>query len=269
MIIDFHTHIFPDKIASKTIAHLAAKSGFTPFADGTAKGLLGALDEAGADIAISLPVLTNPEQFDSVNRFAATVNEEFKEKGKGILSFAGMHPACDDIKGKMAFIKESGFLGVKIHPDYQDTYINDDGYLEILRSARELDLIVVTHSGVDGGYRDRPVRCAPSMVKEVIRKVGYEKFVLAHFGANELWDETYDILSGENVYFDTAFTLRYIDPKLFKKVIDRHGADRILFATDSPWGSIKQDVEIFRSCGLDKTTEEKILSGNARRLLGI
>lgn len=268
MIIDFHTHIFPDKIAARTIEHLAAKSGFTPFADGTANGLLEALDEAEADIAVSLPVLTNPDQFDSVNRFAASVNDTFKENGKGILSFAGIHPACDDIKGKMAFIKESGFLGVKIHPDYQDTYINDNGYIEILRYARELDLIVVTHSGVDGGYRDRPVRCAPSMVKEVIRKVGHEKFVLAHFGANELWEEVCNVLSSENVYFDTAFTLRYIDPELFKKVIDRHGADKILFATDSPWGSIKQDVEILKSYGLDKTTEEKILSDNARRLLG-
>ncbi len=269
MIIDFHTHIFPDKIASRTIEHLAAKSGFAPFTDGSAKGLLEALDEAGADIAVSLPVLTNPDQFDGVNRFAESVNAAFREKGRGIISFAGIHPACSDIKGKMSFIKESGFLGVKIHPDYQDTYINDEGYIEILKSARELDLIVVTHSGVDGGYRDHPVMCPPQLVKEVIRKVGHEKFVLAHFGANETWEETYDILCGENVYFDTAFTLRYIDPQLFKKIVRKHGAERILFATDSPWGSIKQDLEILRSYGLDKTTEERILSGNARSLLGI
>ena len=269
MIIDFHTHIFPDKIAERTISHLAAKSGFTPFADGSASGLDKELEKATADVAVSLPVLTNPEQFDGVIRFASSINDKFKKKGDGILSFAGIHPACNDITGKMTFIKEAGFLGVKIHPDYQDTYINDDGYIEILRSARELDLIVVTHSGVDGGYRDRPIRCTPEMAKEVIRKVGHEKFVLAHFGANEMWDEAHQTLCGENVYFDTAFTLRYISPDLFKRIVYKHGASRILFATDSPWGSIKQDVEILKSFELDKSTEEMILSGNARALLGI
>ena len=251
------------------ISHLASKSGFTPFSDGTAEGLLEALRKADTDIAVSLPVLTSPDQFDSVNRFAASINETFNEQKRGILSFAGIHPACTDIKEKMKFLKKSGFLGVKIHPDYQDTYINDDGYIEILKCARELDLIVVTHAGIDAGFRDRPIRCAPKMVKDVIRSVGHEKFVLAHFGANEMWNEAYEVLGGENVYFDTAFTLKYINKDLFRKTVAKHGADRILFATDSPWGDIKEDVELLRAFELDNSTEEMILSGNGRRLLGI
>ena len=214
-------------------------------------------------------MLTSPDQFDGVNRFAASVNDSFNEHQRGIISFAGIHPACADIKGKMKFLKDSGFMGVKIHPDYQDTYINDDGYIEILKSARELDLIVVTHAGVDAGFRDRPIRCAPQMAKEVIQKVGHEKFVLAHFGANEMWNEAYEMLCGENVYFDTAFTLRYINKELFRKMVAKHGADRILFATDSPWGDIKEDVELLRFLELDTSTEEMILSGNGRKLLGI
>lgn len=269
MIIDFHTHIFPDKIAGKTIEILAAKSGFTPYSDGTVDGLVNELWRADADVAVTLPVLTNPAQFDSVLRFAESVNEAFEGKEKRLISFAGMHPACEDIEGKMSLIKEKGFKGVKIHPDYQGTFITDEGYVKILRCAKENDLIVVTHSGIDGGYRDQPVRCAPEAVREVIRKVGHSKFVLAHYGANELYDETYDVLCGEDVYFDTAFTLGVIDERNFRRILEKHGDDRILFATDSPWSSIKRDVEILRSYNLGKETEEKILSGNAKRLLGI
>ena len=38
MIIDFHTHIFPDKIAAGTIKNLESKAGLTASTDGTVKG---------------------------------------------------------------------------------------------------------------------------------------------------------------------------------------------------------------------------------------
>ena len=269
MIIDFHTHIFPDKIAERTINILTEKSGFTASYNGTVDGLVEEMSKGGVDVAVTLPVLTNPEQFDSVLRFASSINETFRDKEKRLISFAGMHPRCNDIKGKMRIIKETGFLGVKIHPDYQETFIDDDGYVEILKEAKNLDLIVVTHSGVDGGYRDSPIRCTPERVKKVIHAVEHPKFVLAHFGANEMPNEVFDTLCGENVYFDTAFTLGYVSEDDFKRILDKHGANKILFATDAPWCSIKESIEILKSYNLDKTTEEKILSSNAKKLLRI
>ena len=135
--------------------------------------------------------------------------------------------------------------------------------------AKELDLIVVTHSGVDEGYRDMPVRCTPERVKKVIDEVGHSKFVLAHFGANEMPDEVYDTLCGENVYFDTAFALGHVSEVDFKRILAKHGADKILFATDAPWCSIKESVDVLRSYGLGSEIEEKILSQNALKLLNI
>ena len=269
MIIDFHTHVFPDKIAERTIEILSKKSGFTACYNGTIDGLVGEMEKSGTDIAVTLPVLTSPEQFEGVLRFASSINEAFKDKEKRLISFAGMHPMCDDIEGKMRLIKQSGFLGVKIHPDYQDTFIDDEGYVRILKAAKELDLIVVTHSGVDAGYRDMPIRCTPERVKKVINEVGHSKFVLAHFGANEMPDEVYDTLCGENVYFDTAFTLGHVSEYDFRRILAKHGEDKILFATDEPWCSIDESVRILKSYNLGKGTEKKILSGNARKLLNI
>jgi predicted TIM-barrel fold metal-dependent hydrolase len=171
MVIDFHTHIFPDKIARRTIEHLAAKAEIPPFSDGSVDGLLAQMEESGVDLSVTLPVLTSPAQFESVNRFAADVNARFANAERRLISFAGIHPKCEDIEGKMQQIKAWGFLGVKIHPDYQETFIKDEGYLRILEAARSLDLIVVTHAGVDVGYPDAPVRCTPALVREVIDRV--------------------------------------------------------------------------------------------------
>jgi predicted TIM-barrel fold metal-dependent hydrolase len=268
MIIDFHTHVFPDKIADKTIKLLSEKGGIPPFSDGTVNGLVDKMKKANTDISVTLPVLTSPSQFDSVNRFAAEINTAFSGQKTRLISFAGIHPACEDIESKMAFIRDCGFLGVKIHPDYQGTYINDDGYVRIMKCAAELDLIVVTHAGVDIAYRDN-VRCTPDRVLDLLDKAPHRKLVLAHMGGAEMFDEVLDKLCGMDVYLDTAFILRMIGKEMFLRMLDKHGADRILFATDSPWSDIKGDVDIIRSFGLDDKTQQKIFHENAEELLGI
>ncbi len=269
MIIDFHTHIFPDKIAQRTVALLAEKGNMPPYSDGTADGLLAKMQETGVDVSVSLPVLTSPHQFDSVNRFAKEINETFCNTARRIISFGGIHPACDGIDEKMKFLRDEGFLGVKIHPDYQDTFIDSDGYTEIMECARKYDLIVVTHSGPDAAYLDREPKCPPERLLKLIRRVPHKKFVLAHFGSNEQYDKTYELLAGLDVYFDTSLVLPKIPGHVFKKILKKHGDDKILFATDSPWNDISEDKKIIESFDLPENTKQKILYENAASLLGI
>ena len=269
MIVDFHTHVFPDKIAEKTVFALAGNSKNTPYSNGSVDGLINAMTIADADISVSLPVLTKSTQFESVANFAIAINERFKNSSRKIISFAGMHPDCDNVEEKLLFLKNNGIKGFKIHPDYQETFIDDPKYIKILQVAKELDLIVVTHSGIDDGYKGKPVRCPVERVKNVVEKVGHKKFVLAHYGAHKQWQNVLENLCGLDVYFDTAFTLHEIEENLFKKIIKAHGEDKILFATDSPWRDIKTDVEILKSYKLEKETEQKILYKNALKLLGV
>ena len=51
MIIDFHTHIFPDKIAGRTLDYLSDIFGASPFADGTYTGLCDSMKKADESIA--------------------------------------------------------------------------------------------------------------------------------------------------------------------------------------------------------------------------
>lgn len=267
MIIDFHTHIFPEKIAKATIDNLEKRSNGHAYTDGTDISLLKNMENGGVDIAISLPVLTKPTQFDSVTKYAISINEKYADKGRRIISFGGMHPECEDVAGKMRYLKENGFLGVKIHPDYQGAFINHEGYISILNNAKELDMIVVTHSGVDDGYLGEPIRCPANLCAEVIKKTGHKKFVLGHYGAHKQWQETLDLLCDLDVYFDTAFTVPKIGEELFKKILFRHGEDKILFATDCPWHDMKQDIEVIKSYNLGKDIEDKIFYKNALKLL--
>lgn len=269
MIIDFHTHVFPEKIAKPTIDALTIKANGHPTTDGTVEGLIKQMEKGNCDIAITLPVLTKPTQFDSVLRFASQINERFSKEGNKLISFAGIHPRCEDIDGKMAEVKSLGIKGVKIHPDYQETFIDDDGYIEILKCAKKYDLIVVTHAGVDDGYLDRPVMCPPDKILKVLEEVDHGKFVLGHYGAHKQWAEVLEKIAGKNVYLDTAFTLHEIEENLFKEILFKHGEDKVLFATDCPWRDIGDDVATLKSYNLSQEIQDKIFYKNAIKLLGI
>ena len=53
MIIDFHTHIFPEKIAGRTLDYLKEICQTEPYTDGTCKGSDPSLQkEAGVDISV-------------------------------------------------------------------------------------------------------------------------------------------------------------------------------------------------------------------------
>ena len=59
MIIDFHTHIFPDKIAGATIEKLSKASDSPAYTDGTKDGLKRSMEESGVD-TVSYTHLTLP-----------------------------------------------------------------------------------------------------------------------------------------------------------------------------------------------------------------
>ena len=145
-------------------------------------------------------------------------------------------------------------------------YFDDIRYKRLVSYASELRLIVSVHAGRDPKC-PQDVHCTPQMALELIRDVRPDKLVLAHMGGNELWDETERFLVGQNVYFDTGVVLGRMPKEQFIRMVRSHGADKILFATDSPWGGQKEFVEILSDMPLTSEEKELIFSGNARRLL--
>ena len=104
MIVDFHTHIFPDKIAKKTIEKLEGIANVKAFTDGREVSLISSMEEAGVDLSLVLPVVTKPEQFATINDFAARLNEKYQGKSRRLFSFGGIHPDSPDYKRELRTI---------------------------------------------------------------------------------------------------------------------------------------------------------------------
>ncbi len=267
MIIDFHTHIFPDKIAENVIARLEKIGNVKAFIKGTESALHQSMIENNVDVSVLLPVVTKVSQTESINRFAAGITEKYKEVQKGrLLSFGGVHPDSPTLKADIQQIKAYGLKGVKLHPDYQGIYFDDIRYMRALDYASEAGLISVVHAGVDIGYPD-DVHCTPTMVKKVIHQVHPKNLVLAHTGGYDCWDEVEELLVGEDVFMDISFTLHRIGREQFCRILRRHGIERFLFGTDSPWSGQGKTQAMLNEMDLSEEEKEMIYWKNAARLL--
>lgn len=263
MIIDFHTHTFPDAIAAKTIAYLTEKGGIQPYRAGTLSSLIETMRDSGVDYSVVLPVVTNPKQEPTINRVSAENN------GKNHVFFAGgIHPDCENVEDVLDTIKANGLFGIKLHPDYQGVHFDDPRYVRIMREAARRDLYIVTHAGFDVAFRDH-VHCTPAMILNVLKElkgVIEDKLILAHLGGYDMPDAVLQQLIGAPVWMDTAAVLR-LYPEKCREIILRHGTDKILFASDSPWDSQKDYVDILKSFHLGRDAEEQIFHRNAERIL--
>ncbi|MGN0164609.1 MAG: amidohydrolase family protein [Lachnospiraceae bacterium] len=282
MIIDFHTHTFPDAIAERAVSKLASQADIKNFALGTYNNLRETSVEAGIDCSVVLPVATNPKQCETINRVAAETNELFWDEG--VMSFGGIHPDNENYKEILNNLKANGIKGIKLHPVYQATFIDDIKNMHIIDYASELGMITIIHAGFDIGFPGSEEATVPH-IKNMMDTVKPEKLVLAHLGGWYNWDEVEEIIAGTNVWLDTAYTLRpcvgmdgrlrknsegfYISNDQFLRIVRKHGADKVLFGTDSPWGSRKEEVKAIRESGLTREEQDMILGGNATRLLGL
>ena len=283
MIIDVHTHTFPEKIAAHALEVLSHNSHTRPFSDGTVPGLRASMREAGITCSVIQPVATKPEQVRSINDTEVAINSQ--GESAGVISFGGIHPAFVDVDGELERIREAGILGVKIHPVYQGVAIDDERCVRILRLCGELGLLVMMHAGYDIGFPDDD-SASPARIARALDMAGSVRVILAHMGGWRCWNEAVRLFAGrENVYVDSAFSLGKFTPNgdgyysggdecmmlrddEFADMVRAFGSERVLFGTDSPWSSQADTVRAVMSLGLAEDETGNIMYNNAESLLG-
>ena len=261
MTIDFHTHAFPDKIAPRAIEKLSdASGGLYPYTDGTLEGLSARMKESSVDLSVVLSIATNPHQQKNVNDFAAEI-----DKREEFIAFGSVHPDAPDALSELERIADMGLRGVKLHPDYQGFEADDEKMIPIYKKISSLGLITLFHAGVDYGFAP-PYGGTPEKMKRALRHFD-TPVVAAHFGGVDCYAETLSLLAGENVYFDTSFGYGMMPKYYAASIIEKHGVDRMLFGTDSPWHSAELERRLLSSLSLSDEELRKIYSENAKTLL--
>ncbi len=294
MIIDFHTHVFPNNLAGRAVEKLSISGNIRNYTDGTHGDLVKSMQRAGIDYSVLLPVATKPTQTRDINRIAIEENEYSSETG--IISFGAIHPDNEDYKEILKELVDNHVKGVKIHPVFTRTYIDNLRYERIISAASELGLIILTHGGYDISYPGADF-VTPNHIVKMINDVMPEKMVLAHMGGWGCYDQVLDLCAGRpekgSLYLDTSFSYYPLRPSeyltdesraelssdnqkynqlsfnLFCQIVRTIGADHVLFGTDSPWSDQKESVDLLRQSGLNEQELSLVLYGNAQKLLNL
>ena len=267
MLIDFHVHVFPDKLAKKTFAVLRKNMcdvyGINQEMSygGTLAELKEAMAEKNVDVSVIMPIATKVTQYGTINAYAEEITD-----GTSIISFASLHPYQDNVEEALRDIVSRGFKGIKLHPDYQGVYADDEKFIALVRRAAELGLYITIHAGKDLGIYP-PYRATAEHLRPMLGRVDSSRVILAHMGAFMEWDEAERFIGDFDMYFDTSVVSRYMSLEQYRRIIDRRGADKILFGSDSPWEDPRQALAFLKDSGVSEEETELITHKNAEKIL--
>lgn len=261
MIIDVHTHVWPDRIAHRA---LGTPSGtIRRFGDGTVAGAQRSMQLAGVDRNVCLAVADTPERLEAANAFVGALDPT------RFIGFGTVH-AGRAPEDNLRSLRDNGLSGVKIHPLFQGYGLDDRRLWEVL-AALEGEFICLFHVGPEtvGGEN---LLATPRMVAEIASAFPGLTIIAAHLGGYHVHDEALEHLIGRpGVYLDTSWppSIASFDRAVVRSAIERHGGDRVIFGSDWPMADPAAEIAAIHALGFDAQTTASILGATLERLLGL
>ena len=263
MIFDMHIHIFPDFLAKKALSGIGETSHLPPVTDATLSDTRKKLKDWGIAGAAVMNIATNPSQQQKVNNWAAEIQDDF------FYCFGSVHPDATDAVEELERIKKMGLHGIKLHPDYQNYFVDDKKMDPLYEAMQALELPVTIHAGWDPVSPDI-VHTPPKNLAKIARRFPHLSIIAAHLGGMETCEEAEEYLLGlENVYLDVSMSYLFCELEQAKRMILKHGTDRVLFASDCPWSLPADQIDFMNRMNLPDHIMEDINWRNAHRLLGL
>ena len=261
MVIDFHAHIFPDKLAARAVQSTEEFYTLPVRRKGTVSDLLEsgkAGDGMGKiDGFVVFSAAAVPGQVASINTYIAGVANAHPE----LTGFGTMHPDLPNPGEEIDRMIKLGLKGVKFHPDMQRFNIDDKRMMEIysLLSGR---LPVIFHTG---DYRYSWSH--PSRLAKVLDTFPGLTVIAAHFGGWSIFDLALEYLKDRSCYFDISSSLPFLGNRRSKELIRVYGAERFLFGSDYPMWEPVSCLDEFLGLDLNNRERDLILYKNALGIL--
>ncbi|MEG2044857.1 MAG: TatD family hydrolase [Clostridia bacterium] len=258
-IIDFHTHVFPDKIAQKAVYSI---SDFYSFPrerafKGNIEELVSLAKSAGVDYVVTCSTATTKKQVESINTWIATL------KSDTVFPLGTLHPEYSDIEGEVERIIALGLYGIKLHPDFQEFNIDDEKAENIYKIVGDRLPILIHTGDTNLDYS------APKKLAKMADKYPNVRFIAPHLGGYSRWDEVNKYLIDKNVWFDTSSALEFMEPERATEIILKHGCDKVFFGTDYPLCSQADALLRFNKLALTESQKNDILFNNVNSFLNL
>ncbi len=279
MIIDIHSHIFPQTICRQRQDFFDDEPVFKLLYNSSKSKMVGArqmvsmMDEQGVDKTV---VFGFPWQSASTirihNDYILDAVHRYPDR---LLGFCCVDPLNKDapnevercLKAGMAGIGELAFYTTGIEPRCLDA-------LEaVMALARQFHCPVMLHTNEPVGHA-YPGK-SPNTLAQIYalaKRFPENRIILAHWGGGIflfalLKKEVRETLA--NVWYDTAASPYLYHPRIYQHAVALAGLDKILLGTDYPLLDPKRYFKEMVQAGLEPAQQNAVCGANAARLLNV
>jgi len=271
-VIDFHVHpIVYESYNPATVRWIRELQGednwarLQKYADpGT---FVSFLLESGVDYAVVLAEMSPAATGTCSNEYVAA----FCAGQERLIPFCTINPhLVPDSRAELQrLVRTHGFRGLKLYPTYNHFYPNDALLYPVYAAAEELALPVMLHTGSSVFVGSRLKYGDPLFLDDVAVDFPALRILLVHAGRGVWYDHAFLMTRlHENVYLEIAG----LPPQkllAYFPELDRV-ADKVVFGSDWPGLlDIAGNIGRIRALPLPEDAREKILGGNAARILGM
>ncbi len=280
MIIDAHTHLFPDKIRKNREKFFSDEPAFKKLYQSAKSRLLGAAEmlasmdaeQVDKSVIFGFP-WRNEALFKRHNDYIGEVVNRYPERFIGLGCF---DPFSDGATEEtLRCLKETGLSGIGELAFYQTgidkvSLAKLEPVMEICRN-RNLPVLIHTNEPIGHQYPGKTPNTL-AQIYQLVVTFPKNKIVLAHWGGGLFF---FSLLKKEvkqrlkNVYFDTAASPYLYDANVYRLAIELMGVEKILFGSDFPLLPPARYFDEMKTAGLLADELQQICGGNAAKLFNV
>jgi predicted TIM-barrel fold metal-dependent hydrolase len=279
MIIDCHTHIFPDKVRKDREAFCKRDGGFSSIYRNSkarmagVEDLIASMDQSGVERSVicGFP-WSRPDLCSLHNEYLMASASKYPKRLIVFISLLFSNP--DWSEKELSGRRKEGAKGVGEIAFYgREMTSQDIGSMKPVLTQMEkegIPLLLHVNETIGHSYPGKGMTPLERFY-ELILAFPNLTILLGHWGGGlpfyELMPEVVKAMA--NVYYDTAASPFLYSKKVYATVSEIVGARKILFGTDFPLLSPQRYFKELEESGLSREDQRKILGLNLSRLLGL
>ncbi len=279
MIIDAHTHIFPEQIKKDRSGYFENEPEFSLLynspraAINTVDDLMISMDKHQVDISVicGFP-WRNPDLARQNNDTVIEAVLKYPDRIKGLACFdVAWNGAADETKRCIdAGLSGAGELAFYLSGIDQAALDYLKPVMDVLKENGNLPCMIHTNEPVGHIYPGKtPITL--EQIYALAKTFGDNKIILAHWGGGILFynimkKEAKDVL--KNIWYDTAASLFLYDSQIYDIAVKAGLEDKILFGTDYPLLPPDRYYTDLDNSGITIEQKKMILGENAQVLFG-
>ena len=258
-LIDFHTHVYPDPIATKATQSIRDFYGIGHAKmTGTTSELLERGTQSGISRFVILPVALKENHVAHINNFVAEQVSQHPQ----LTGFGTLHAAMNNAEQEVERIISMDLRGIKMHPDCQAFPIDDERLFCVYEILQDKHLPIMFHMG-DSRYNTSH----PARLCHIMDMFPHLEVIASHFGGYSMYETAHSLLKNRSCYFDISSSLMFMENGIAEKYIHACGAERFVYGTDYPLWDPTEEVKRFFKLKLTENEFEQIAFKTALHIL--